>query len=373
MKTTTSVQVSAIFAPCLMLFVLIIAPSLKGDVFYRKGFNDPQWFYWSKCALSFYDSLESSYSGPGNDTFIVDSMYYDLLDSAGFNFTTTVIQNNSGWLNNDWYHGIKLFTFDSEIYEHARSQYRMYEIGNYVEAFFREAANEAVGTVVEDQYADDGYAFRCDSTLNDAGFLIDTTFWQYDQRYEREFHLELNIKIGYNFEPTDSVITITFGVDSTCENDSSENLSIIHEELWMQPDSLEDEIGTDDELLVTTLFPDSIGTPGSYHLVRLTQRFNGSGYETRIRVFWHRYGDIWLDWLRVFDDEYNEIAIDTNSAVLDDIRARADLYDDSDVEMMFFDEPWPVQYPAQKIIDDIVQDRINKRYFANLPCLHPPS
>jgi hypothetical protein len=337
--------VGVFIIPCLLLSMLFAQSFAKPSTFYYLGWNDGQHYVFRHVAREvIHDNTVSRPSG--NEP--INSFYYPELRAAGFNFTATQFVDDSLLSDSSIFSGMHVLYAPEYIHEYTHAQYTFFDVGGD-DAFFPNPHDITAGKTIS---GEDGGVFHSEVGSNSEGFLIKTSLWKrYHMMNERVYHLELRVKAWDSAAPAD-----------IC------HITIARREWNNATDQYDTSNVNTYKLKTSDLAGDNIWTTVRFST---SDRFNPKGFETIVRIKWLANVNLELDWMRIFDNHYCLLAIDTSQAIYDSICADAQHWGNNNIVAGFWcDEPWPSQWKAIRIVDSLVYNTINKHIFVDFNDWH---
>lgn len=326
-----NVRILAILFPALFVFVMFSTSLGEPDTFYYMGWSDVQNHYFrTVCRNIRYGDNWSNSPPLINDYELADSFRYDDLANAGFTHTFTHILDDT-FLVDSIYHGIKVFNETWKyISRFKNANYTFFDVGGD-SAFFNEPneSNAGANCYYADAYGDT--VFKSLRGLHTEGFLIDDSLWVHYQRMNgRDYHLEIKARIWDpdQIENPVDICSVYFGgkKDTTIDIDA----------FILNTDSMAENV---------------------WDTVRFTNdSLDLRDLKTVVRIKWLDHVNLMIDWIRIFDAQYDSLAINVSQAVWDSIKYEGDLWahynNNNIVEGFISPEPWPCNYDALEMIHD---------------------
>jgi hypothetical protein len=367
----------AIAIPGLFLVWLFVTPILKGEVFQRIAVNDAQWFYGGHVQCDYYFHYFNGQPMTTNINFVPDvsgdTFYVDYLDTMGINYCFTGIihpLNPTG--------DMKDFLQDSHIYgnilvgngnNHNVIHYGFAHdypcgVGDDLDHDeFTWVHDPGAGRIDQDPLPQfQNWVILSERDEHNAGYLIDTTFDWTTFNYRvgpRLYHVQLCIRVDTTGKESNNPLIMRVGLQSVSDQQGSEHTYYYHPPAysWYAEDFVDE---TDDlpayfDLRVNDL--DSIGL--YYYVVDFADSFSVGGNNDRPRftVYWADSVDLYLDWIRFFDQEFYDMAIDPNPDVISAIKSDALEYWCEDyMHSQRGWEPFRRQWPAVRFVDSLCSD-----------------
>jgi len=366
-----SISGAAVLIPVLFLFAVIAAPILSQETFYRIGFADPQWIYHEYISKRCKTQQGGTwhYSDPPNMNFYNDSMYYALLDSAGLNVTVSALMidddfdTSRDWRTATWYHGIQLFVGWNQLIQYAWAQGRLYGVGGDFDDYFEEPYDPNAGVAAFDE-EEQVYVFHSDIDDHTAGFLINDTL-AVAQRLARTYNLDLRVKIRNPIQANSRVLWVRFGSIDPGDVD----WSAFEIPYWFWDHQSHD---LDDEHMSDTLWlsASELDT-AQYTTVNFRHYYDAVHHYTKVEIFWLDSVDLYVDWMRIYDDYYRDLVLEPQQSVYDDIVEEAEWHNAECVNAMYVDEPHLYEFEACHILDSLIHDTTGKRLVSEQIVFNP--
>ena len=394
-QSNHKVHLLAVVLPCLLVLAMLVAPLLSEPAFHRTGFHDLNVFYLRYNHDSiFYDNRVSL---PGNNYMTTHNRYFREMEEAGFNIIACpgLYQYNPGYLDelsHDWYDSLQLYPSTWNIDRYGQAQQVPYEVGTGQNDFFHEVCDSCVGVLREDPAPPHPEVFFCDYSVDPAGYAIWDTLPAEDQRSAANYYIEMRIKVdttNIEADSSDSLITVEFGKLPLPPYDSE--ILISPNYLDYLKDRPEQSEEVDDVQLDTTILVGGLDLdPIQYQTIRLQHSLASLSFTDRchhgirIRIKWHKHADLYIDWVKVYDQWADSLWYEgptVRNRALAAIRTDMDTMDylqnlnnsDTLIAGLFTDEPFPAMFQAIGLVDTITRDVFGTgiRYVPNLMALGP--
>jgi hypothetical protein len=325
-KESIKVRLLTILVPSILLVALFGTSLLGDDVFHRVIFNDGQGFFWGYCnngstpRTIWYQGESSNGPDPQYNPYSPflqgDTLYYGALQEAGFNeaLCRSLHGSDYDFVHSTFYHGIKLWTDGGVIDNYAHAQEALLEIGPLDEDFFHTSYDSVMFPMMEDLPNYPGiYVFFCDSSQTADTLICSTTGDRIDTRIgARKYYIQLRLRVD-DFDtttnPDPAVLWMTFGSGYAYEgpeHNATDFYNAIATAWQMDKDTTADTDTNPDTTVY--LYLSQIQSLDEYNTIEFTCSLT---YEAplHLMIFWCGLMDLYLDWIKIHDQEYKELAM----------------------------------------------------------------